>query len=378
MIPFSRSRKFIHLQFKSNQILCLVKLFFKFCYTSLTSYSDNDNFLTLISYKGDNLASKSIISIDMGGTKVLGSIINSKDGIVSKIKIPTDQNSSDSEYIDALVGVINAVIDESGYDEKNILAVSLGVAGSVNPATGVIAFAPNLGLENFNMKEALQTKVPFPVLIENDVNLAALGIKNFEVGKNATNLLAVFVGTGIGGGLILNNKIYRGSTFTAGEIGHVLVNKNGPVCGCGKRGCFEAIASRTAVVDQITDDIKSGKKSSLSLLIKAGEKIKSKALAAAVNDGDKVATKRVAEACDVIGSVLASLTNFVNFDMIVVGGGMVEQLKDFMLPKIEIAFNDHVLNAAAKDLNIVTSELGGNAAIWGGISLAEEFLDVKV
>ena len=86
----------------------------------------------------------------------------------------------------------------------------------------------------------------------------------------------------------------------------------------------------------------------------------------------------VAEACDVIGSMLASLTNFVNFDMIVVGGGMVEQLKDFMLPKIEIAFNDHVLNAAAKDLNIVTSELGGNAAIWGGISLAEEFLDIKV
>ena len=321
---------------------------------------------------------KSIISIDMGGTKVLGSIINSKDGIVSKVKIPTDQNSSDAEYIDALAGVVHAVFDESDYDEKNILAVSLGVAGSVNPATGVIAFAPNLGLENFNMKEALQTKVPFPVLIENDVNLAALGIKNFEVGKNATNMLAVFIGTGIGGGLILNKKIYRGSTFTAGEIGHVLVNKNGPVCGCGKRGCFEAIASRTAVVDQITNDIKSGKKSSLSSYVKSGEKIKSKILSTAVKDGDKVATKRVAEACDVIGSMLASLTNFVNFDMIVVGGGMVEQLKDFMLPKIEIAFNDHVLNAAAKDLNIVTSELGGNAAIWGGISLAEEFLHVKV
>jgi len=321
---------------------------------------------------------KSIISIDMGGTKVLGCIVNSKDGIVSKVKIPTDQNSSGSEYIEALATVVNGVIDESGHDEKKIVAVCLGVAGSVNPTTGVIALAPNLGLKNFNMKEALQKKIDVPVLIENDVNLAALGIKNFEVGKKAKNMLAVFVGTGIGGGLIINKDIYRGSSFTAGEIGHVLVNKNGPVCGCGKRGCFEAIASRTAVVNQIINDIKSGKKSSLADYVKSGEKIKSKILSAAVNEGDKVAVKRVAKSCEVIGSVLAGLTNFMNFDMIVIGGGMIEQLKEFMLPKIEIAFNDHVLKAAATDLEIVTSELGGNAAIWGGIALAEEFLDVKV
>ena len=314
----------------------------------------------------------------MGGTKVLGSIINSKEGIVSRVKIPTDPNSSNSEYIDSLAGVVKAVIKESGYNKKNISAVSLGVAGTVNPASGIIALAPNLGLKNFNMKEALQEKVPFPVLIENDVNLAALGIKNFGVGKKATNMLSVFIGTGIGGGLILNKKIYRGSTFTAGEIGHVLVNKDGPVCGCGKRGCFEAIASRTAVVDQIINDIKSGKQSTLESYVKSGEKIKSKILASAVIDGDQVSIKRVTEACDVIGSVLAGLTNFVNFDMIVIGGGMFEQLKDFMLPKIELAFNDHVLNAAAKDLEIVTSELGGYAALWGGISLAKEFLGVKV
>ncbi|UCH64663.1 MAG: ROK family protein [Ignavibacterium sp.] len=321
---------------------------------------------------------KSIISIDMGGTKVLGCIVNSKEGIVSRVKVPTDQNSSGAEYIDALATVVNEVIDESGHDEKKIVAVCLGVAGSVNPSTGVIALAPNLGLKDFNMKEALQKKIEVPILIENDVNLAALGIKNFEVGKKAKNMLAVFVGTGIGGGLIINKKIYRGSSFTAGEIGHVLVNKNGPVCGCGKRGCFEAIASRTAVVDQIINDIKSGKKSSLASYVKSGEKIKSKILSAAVNDGDKVAMKRVAKSCEVIGGVLAGLTNFMNFDMIVIGGGMIEQLKEFMLPKIEMAFNEHVLKAAAKDLEIATSELGGNAAIWGGISLAEEFLDVKV
>ncbi len=321
---------------------------------------------------------KSVVSVDMGGTKVLASIINSKEGIVARVKKATDPNSSKAEYVDSLSGIVKDVMNEAGIKRKDIEAVCLGVPGSVNPHTGVIGLAPNLGLQDFNIKENLQEKISIPVLVENDVNLGALGIKNFGVGKKAINMLAVFIGTGIGGGLILEGKIYRGSKFVAGEIGHVLVDKNGPVFGCGKRGSFEAIASRTAIVNKIINDIKSGKKSELIDMVKAGERIKSKSLANAVANDDKVVIKRISDGCDVIGGVLASLSNFMNFDMIVIGGGMIEQLKEFMLPKIEIAFNDHVLNAASKDLDIVTSELGGNAAIWGGISLAEEFLDIKV
>jgi glucokinase len=314
----------------------------------------------------------------MGGRKVLAAVLNSKEGIVASVKKPTDPNSSESDYIGILSSIVKDVINESGIKKKNIEAICLGVPGSVNPHTGVIGLAPNLGLKNFNIKEKLQEKVSIPVLVENDVNLGALGIKYFGVGKKAVNMLAVFVGTGIGGGLILEGKIYRGSKFFAGEIGHILVNKNGPVCSCGNRGCFEAIASRSAIVNKIIDDIKSGKKSELTDMVKADERIKSKSLANAVAKDDKVVIKRISDGCDVIGGVLATVTNLMNFDMIVLGGGLIEALDSFMLPKIEIAFYDHVLKASAEGLKIVSSKLADDAAIWGGIALAEEFLSVKI
>jgi len=310
----------------------------------------------------------------MGGTKVLASIINKEEGIVARLKVATNPELQGDEYVDTLASSINKIMEDNDMKDKHIEAVCLGVPGSVNPYTGIIDLAPNLGLKNFNIKEKLQNKIPLPVLLENDVNLGALGIKYFGVGKRATDMLAVFIGTGIGGGLILNGKIYRGPGFTAGEIGHILVDKDGPVCGCGNRGCFETIASRTAIVNKIIEDIKGGKQSKLAAKIKSGQRIKSKTLANAMEIGDKVVTKRIFEACDVIGGVLASQVNFMNFNLIVLGGGMIEAMDSFMIPKIRDAFNNHVLKASAKDLKIIPSKLGDDAAIWGGIALAEEFL----
>jgi glucokinase len=254
----------------------------------------------------------SVISIDMGGTKVLGCVVNSKEGIIARVKKPTDPASSRKKYIHQLAEVVNELIEEVHINRKKIKAVCLGVPGLVNPHTGVIGLAPNLGLKNFNIKKSLETEIPFPVLIENDVNLGALGIKTFGVGKKSKNMLAVFVGTGIGGGLIFDGKLYRGSNYVAGEIGHMLVEKNGPKCGCGRKGCFEAIASRTAIVNKIIKDIKSGKRSKLSKLVKSGERIRSKSLSSAVKSGDKVVRRRIKEGCEVIGGTLASIANLLN------------------------------------------------------------------
>ena len=321
---------------------------------------------------------ESIISIDMGGTKVLGCVVNSKEGIITRVKKPTDPTATRKKYVHQLAEVVNELIEETHINNRKIKAVCLGVPGTVNPVTGVIGIAPNLGLKNFNIKKMLETEISFPVLIENDVNLGALGIKNFGVGKKAKNLLAVFVGTGIGGGLIFDGKLYRGSNFGAGEIGHMLVEKNGPKCGCGKKGCFEAVASRTAIVNKIIKDIKSGKRSKLSKLVKSGERIKSKSLASAVKSGDKVVRKRIKEGCDVIGGVLASISNLLNLDIIVLGGGMIEALDFYMLPLIKESFSEHVMNDSAKGLKIVASKLAEDAAVFGGIALAEEFLGVRV
>ncbi len=320
----------------------------------------------------------SVISIDMGGTKVLGCVVNSKEGIIARVKKSTNPTATRKKYVHQLAEVVNELIEEVHINKKKIKAICLGVPGTVNPLTGVIGIAPNLGLKNFNIKKMLEAEILFPVLIENDVNLGALGIKNFGVGKKAINLFAVFVGTGIGGGLIIEGKLYRGSKFGAGEIGHMLVEKNGPKCGCGKKGCFEAVASRTAIVNKIIKDIKSGKPSKLSKYIKSRERIRSKSLLSAVKSGDKVVIKRIKDGCDVTGGVLASISNLLNLDMIVLGGGMIEALDFYMLPLIKKSLSEHVLNDSAKGLKIVASKLGDDAAIFGGIVLAEEFLGVKV
>ncbi len=299
----------------------------------------------------------SVISIDMGGTKVLGCVVNSKEGIIARVKKPVDPHAPRKKYVYQLADVVYDLIEKVQIEKKKIKAVCLGVPGTVNPNTGVIGIAPNLGLKNFNIKKMLEAEIPFPVLIENDVNLGAIGIKDFGVGKKANNMLAVFVGTGIGGGLIFDSKLYRGSSFGAGEIGHMLVEKNGPKCGCGKKGCFEAVASRTAIVNKIIKDIKSGKQSKLSKLVKSGERIKSKSLASAVKSRDRVVQRRIKEGCDVIGGVLASISNLLNLDMIVLGGGMIEALDFYMLPLIKKSFSEHVMNDSAKGLKIVASSL---------------------
>lgn len=315
----------------------------------------------------------------MGGTKILASVINSKEGIIARLKKPTNIEAGTKTYVKDIADIVTKLIQNSKLKKENIVAVCLGVPGSVNPHTGIIGLAPNLGLKNFNMKSKLEKVIPYPILIENDVNLGALGIKYYGVGKKSTNMLAVFIGTGIGGGIIIDNKIYRGKNFVAGEIGHMLVQKDGPKCGCGKNGCFEAIASRTAIVNNIISDIKKGKKKSvLSDLIKSNQRIKSGALRQAIDAGDKVVTNRITEACETIGDVLASITNLMNFDMIVLGGGVIEALEDYILPIIKKEFQNHVLADSAKGIKIVASKLGDDAAIYGGLALAEEFLGVKV
>ncbi len=314
----------------------------------------------------------------MGGTKILAAVINSKDGIIARAKIATKSDSSEKAYIESLAAITHEAISISGLKESKIKAVCLGIPGSVNPYTGRIGLAPNLGLKNFYIKEKLQKKIHVPVLIENDVNLGALGIKNFGVGKKNKNILVMFVGTGIGGALIFDGKIYRGTHFMAGEIGHMIVQENGPLCGCGKKGCFEAVASRTAIVRNILSDKRTKKKSKIGKLVPSGEKIKSKALADAVRKKDKIVLEHLKNACDVIGVVSANVSNLLNVDMIVYGGGLMEALGDAMLPMIKTSYYKNVLSDAAKGTKLVKSKLGDAAAIYGGIALAEEFLGVKV
>ncbi len=319
-----------------------------------------------------------IISIDMGGTKILGAVLNSNDGIIARVKKSTNTKANKNIYPKLLFEVINELLEQTKLKEEKIKAVCLGVPGSVNPETGLIGMAPNLGIKNYNIKETLQKYIKIPILIENDVNLAALGIKNFGYVKNVKNLLVVFIGTGIGSGLIIDNKIYRGSNYTAGEIGHILVDPKGPICGCGKKGCFEAIASRSAIVRKIEKEIKKGIKSVLSKNVKDKIPIKSRALAYAIQKNDKLTIKYISYSCGIIGEVLSNINNLLNFEMIVLGGGLIEACSKFMLPKIKESFKENSLKESTKGIKILSTKLGDDAALYGGIALTKEFLNIQI
>ncbi len=316
---------------------------------------------------------KYLITVDLGGTKILSALLKDNE-IIDRYKEPTKRTGKVDPIVNGITNSVKQLLKKNSIDEKEVKAVSLGVPGTVNPFTGIIAFAPNLDIRDFNIKGALSSKFSIPVLIENDVNLAGLGIQAKELEGEVNNMLVVFVGTGIGGALFFNGKIYRGSSFYAGEIGHMLVNSKGKLN--NKNGkTFETIASRTAVVEAITKEIEKGKESVLADLVISGKRIKSKALKNAVVSGDKIAVKHLKNSANIIGTVLGSLTTFLNLDRIVLGGGVIEAMNDFMVPKIEKAFYKAVLAEPGKETKIVYTKLGDDAPLYGGITLAQEFLD---
>ena len=314
----------------------------------------------------------------MGGTKILSAVINSTEGTIAVVKESTETGATQKQYIKQLASIIKKTIKEAKVTEDSIKAVCIGFPGPLDPFTGIIYSAPNLGLKNFPIKKLLQEVIPYPVLIENDVNLGALGIQKFGVAKKGKNVLTVFIGTGIGGALTFNGKIYRGSNFVAGEIGHIIVNPKGSLCNCGNRGCFETIASRSAIVKHLEAEIKANKRTMLKKIFKQGKPIKSKALYLAVKAVDKLTIKEITGACNTIGLVLANINNLLDLDLIVLGGGLMEALDYYMIPKIKTAFNKNIMKGSGKGIKIVASKLADDAALYGGIALAEEFLNIKV
>ncbi len=316
------------------------------------------------------MAASYIISVDLGGTKILSALLNDKNEIVSRLKVATDIEKGGDEIVLSISNSVRQILLENHLNEEDIKAVCLGVPGTVNPSTGIIAIAPNLGLVEYNIKEALSNQISIPVLIENDVNLAGLGIKKYELKDEVKNMIVVFVGTGIGGALFFDGKIYRGSTFYAGEIGHMLVDAKGAFSISPIHSTFELTASRTAIVREVKKNLKRGKQST----VKEKKSLKSKALADAIAKKDPVVVKQITKASKTIGTVLGSITTLLNIDTIVLGGGVIEAMHEFMIPIITKTFNESVLEAPGKCVKIFETKLGDDAALYGGIALAEEFL----
>jgi len=312
------------------------------------------------------------IGVDLGGTKILSGVFKHSLECIGTSKLSTKSQRGVDAVIDRIARCIRDAVDEADLSFKHLAGVGIGAPGAVNSGEGRVIFAPNLeGWKDVPLKKDLEKLLDVPVFVENDCNISALGVHVAELKGKPKSMMGVFVGTGIGGGIIINGDLYGGFNHTAGEIGHMVLDVNGPKCGCGNKGCFEALASRTAIFQQIKAGIKDGQKTILTDMLgdDLGD-LRSGDLRKAIRRGDKFVEKIVEGTAEYIGIGVANLVNIFSPEVVVLGGGVMEALADEMMSVVVETAQDYAMPGTMKGVDIVASELGDSAGITGGAVLA--------
>ncbi len=312
-----------------------------------------------------------MVGVDMGATKVLIALVDSEGRILVREKRRTKPDKGPDLFIDRIVDGILSAIDGSGISMKRIEAIGVGAPGPLDPDRGVILSAPNLKWTDVPLKDLMEKRLKKPVFVDNDVNMGTLGEYVAGAGQGVSDLVGIFVGTGIGGGLILNGKLYRGFNKNAGEIGHMVILEDGPLCGCGNRGCLEALASRTSIVRDIRSAIESGESSVIPDLVDGDlSEIRSGVLARALREKDPVAVRVLEGAARHLGVAVANIVNLLSPEVVVLGGGVMEAMGSHLLPIVQDTAKTHAFPQAMKDVRIITAELEDDAAVLGAAELA--------
>ncbi len=315
-----------------------------------------------------------VVGVDLGGTKILAGVFDHSMDCVGTAKLSTKSERGVDKVVERIARCAQDAIDEADLTLKQVAGVGVGAPGSVDFDSGTVIFAPNLeGWKEIPLKKELEKILGVPVFIENDCNVCALGVYVAELKSKPKSMVGVFIGTGIGGGLIIDGKLYSGYGHTAGEVGHMVLEVSGPKCGCGNKGCLEALASRTAIFQQIKAGIKDGQKTLLTEMLGDDlSDLRSGDLRKAIRRGDKFVDRVIEGAAEYIGIATANLINILNPEVFVLGGGVMEALADEMMGVIVETAKDYAMPGAMKGVEIFASKLGDNAGITGAAVLARK------
>ncbi|MFA4843803.1 MAG: ROK family protein [Candidatus Margulisiibacteriota bacterium] len=287
-----------------------------------------------------------IIGIDLGGTKIAAALANDRGKIKTDVNIPTEAGKGQRAVIDNVIKAVAALMSSS---KKKVHCLGIGVPGPILYETGIVIEPPNLpGWKKVNLKKILEKRFRLPVQLDNDANCAALAEAKFGAGRDAKDFIYVTVSTGIGGGIIIDRKLYRGAIGAAGEFGHMIIDPHGPICGCGNYGCFEALASGTAIK----------KRAGLDAI----------SVELAARQGDEKALRVIRETAHYLAIGFANLVNVFNPELIVVGGG-VSKMRELLFTPIREEFKKYALTLPAKNVKIVRAKLGDEVGVLGAIAL---------
>ncbi|MBP3210535.1 MAG: ROK family protein [Oscillospiraceae bacterium] len=312
------------------------------------------------------------ICLDVGGTKVLGAIFNEKKEIVYRLKKRSKEQGDSTQNVEkVIISVVEEMIEESGIKKKDIHAISSSAPGVIDQNTGVVLFTPNLPWRNYDIRSSMEKKFGIPFYIGNDVNLGVLGEYKYGVARGYKNVVGFFVGTGMGGGLILNGELYTGNQFKGAEYGHMILDPEGPLCNCGQRGCLEAFSSKQGMSAYIRQQVSRGRESMMADAVSEGV-FRSKALKKALAAKDPVAMEAVDRACHYLAIATGNMINTISPDLVIYGGGIIEAMGDLFLSKILAEVDRYCMTAIRPTVDIKNAALGDDSVIYGALALIEE------
>jgi len=311
------------------------------------------------------------VGIDLGGTNIQAGVLGPQRKVLSRCKVKTHGEDGTVAVIDRVAKVAQLAVDEAGLKLKDIGAIGIGAPGTVDMNRGVVMHAVNLRWNHVPLAEAIKRRLQRPTVVDNDVNMAAWGEFVAGAGQGQNDMLAVWVGTGIGGGLVLNGRLYYGHAFSAGEIGHTVIHADAAL---GRR-TLENCASRTAVVNMLKQLIAANHPSRVAKLVGDDlEAIRSKVLARALTMGDKLTQELVFQAAEYVGIAIANSVTLLSLPCVVVGGGVTDSLGKPWIDHIRQAFVRTVFPQELTACKILPSQLGDDAGIVGAALLAHDRL----
>lgn len=310
-----------------------------------------------------------VVGIDLGGTNMQIGVVSPELKVVARAKRKSKADEGRDAVIGRVVEGVREACAEAGITPADLAAVGIGAPGAVDPVSGVVLDAVNLRWNDVPLAKILTDRLGVPTVVDNDVNVAVYGENRLGAGDNARDLLGVWVGTGIGGGLILNGKLFYGNFMTAGEIGHVIAFPgNMP----GTRS-LEHNCSRTAVVERIVRLVRSNRKSVISELADGDlDSIRSKTVAKAYGMGDELVVEVVDSAADLLGTVVAGVVTLLSLGRVVLGGGLTEAIGDPFVDRVKKAVRRHVFPDQCKAVKVVGTKLLADAGVLGAALLAME------
>jgi glucokinase len=321
---------------------------------------------------------KPVIAVDIGGTKIMTALFNADGKLRAKEVRLTNANEGVDAVINRLVSAIKDILQKNNLNSPQVDAVSIACAGGIDTAKGIVVTpSPHLpGWVGLKLADIIKKKTGVVTYILNDASAAALGEQRYGVGRGIKNLVLFTVGTGIGGGIIIDGKLYLGARGGAGEFGHMTVEANGLKCGCGNIGCLELYASGTALVNDVIERLYSQKSFLIDMAGGDLTKITAEMVDIAARRGDKLTQEAIAQVAYYLGVGMVNVVNIFNPDMVVIGGGMAS-LGDILIAPGQIMVTQRPFSINAKSARVVIGSLGNEAGVYGAAAFAFDIRRAK-